>query len=100
VTEAELLESVRTLCRWYGLSCYHTHDSRRSESGFPDLVIVGKRVLWRELKSQTGIATSPQLKWLLDLRLAGEDAKIWRPEDWPGLIGNELSAIGIYSVSS
>jgi VRR-NUC domain len=100
VTEAELLESVRTLCAWYGVMIYHTHDSRRSEPGFPDLVLVGKRVLYRELKSQTGGLGPLQERWLSSLEQAGENVGVWRPEHWPERIGAELSAIRIYSVSS
>lgn len=82
MTEKQLLESVRDLCKLYGLLVYHTHRSDRSEAGFPDLVIVGAGgVLFRELKSQTGKATPDQTKWLDRLREAGADAALWRPTD-------------------
>lgn len=93
MTEAELLESVRELCGWYRLLCYHTQDSRRCPAGFPDLVIVGKRVLYRELKSQTGIVSVRQVEWLLRLEQAGADAEVWRPEQWPWPITDQLRAI-------
>ena len=93
MTEAELLESVRELCGVYRLLCYHTQDSRRSEAGFPDLVIVGKRILYRELKSQVGIVAIAQVKWILQLQQAGADAAVWRPEHWPDVIGAELKSI-------
>lgn len=93
MTEAELLASVRAMCAWYDLPMYHTYDSRRSEPGFPDLVIVGKRVLFRELKSQTGGLAPLQMMWVNRLVTAGADVAIWRPEDWPGVIAAQLAGI-------
>lgn len=64
---------------------YHTHDSRRSEPGFPDLVLVHPRhcwVLFRELKTEKGRTTAKQDEWILGLGLAGLDAGVWRPRDW------------------
>lgn len=93
--EAVLQRNVLALCKQLGLLAYHTHDSRRSEAGFPDLVIVGQhKVLYRELKTQTGKASVDQLHWLVALRTAGVDADIWRPEHWPERINRELTALG------
>ena len=75
--------------------CYHTHDSRRSEPGFPDVVVVGPHgLLWRELKSSTGRLTPDQRVWLDKLRQAGSDVDVWRPSDWPGRVLTELAGIG------
>jgi len=41
LTEAQLFELIRETCKWKHILCYHTHDSRRSGAGFPDLVLVG-----------------------------------------------------------
>lgn len=95
MTERDLLDAVRDACCWSGLLCYHTHDSRRSERGFPDVVIVGTRgLLFRELKSERGRLTAEQRQWLDRLNQAGADAAVWRPSDWPTLIIAELVAIG------
>jgi hypothetical protein len=73
---------------------YHTHDSRRSPSGFPDLVIVGDRVLYRELKTAKGKVSDAQAAWLHALVLAGQDACVWRPADLlSGLIGRRLAKL-------
>nr|PZM91078.1 MAG: VRR-NUC domain-containing protein [Thermocrispum agreste] len=95
MSEAELLAAVRQACRTLGLLCYHTHDSRRSERGFPDLVIVGaERVIYRELKSARGRLSAEQRAWLDALVRAGQDADVWRPGDlYSGRIIRELVAL-------
>jgi len=80
--EKDLLASVREMAVALGYLVYHTHDSRRSEGGFPDVAIVGHgRFLLRELKRQSGVVTPEQKVWLAALVDAGVDAGIWRPAD-------------------
>ena len=94
MSEAQLLAIIRRACRTLGLLCYHTHDSRRSEAGFPDLVIVGERVIYRELKSARGRVRPEQRVWLDALVRAGQDADVWRPDDLhSGRIIRELVAL-------
>jgi len=81
MSEAQLLAAVRQACRTLGLLCYHTYDSRRSEPGFPDLVIVGSRMIIRELKTERGRLSAEQRAWLDALSRAGQDADVWRPGD-------------------
>lgn len=95
MTEQELQQAIIDLCQWRGLAVYHTHDSRRSQPGFPDLVIAGARVLFRELKSDRGKLTAEQAAWGGRLLRAGADWSVWRPADWrSGLIQRELQGIG------
>lgn len=96
MTEAELLRNVREACAWLGLRCYHTHDSRRSVAGFPDLVIVGRRVAFVELKSASRI-TRAQQAWLDALAAAGSWVYVWRPEHWPDQITECLREIAVGS---
>ena len=94
MTERELQEAIRELARYLQLLCYHTFDSRRSEPGWPDLVIVGPSgCLFRELKSERGRLTEAQTIWLSSLRTAGLDAAIWHPTDWPDTIRTQLEGI-------
>lgn len=91
--ERELQQLVTDACAWHHVLSYHTFDSRRSTPGFPDLVLVGRRVLYRELKSTRGRLTSDQQKWLDRLTSAGADADVWRPADWPERILTEIGSI-------
>lgn len=84
MTEAVLQTRVIAHARATGWLAYHTHDSRRSQPGFPDLVLVSERrgrVLFRELKTERGRLSEPQREWLRALAAAGQDAAVWRPTD-------------------
>jgi hypothetical protein len=94
MTEAELQRLVIMSCRRLGLHPYHTFDSRRSEPGWPDLVITGTAMLFRELKSRDGVLTPAQRRWGSRIERAGGDWAVWRPVDWQNLtILNQLIAI-------
>ena len=70
---------VVKLAKLMGWVYYHTYDSRRSEPGFPDLVLVKDRVLYRELKTETGRLSGKQKAWGERLRRAGQSWEVWRP---------------------
>lgn len=95
MTEDEFLAAIRQSCRSLNIRTFHPYDSRRSEPGFPDLVIVGVRgVLFRELKTEKGKVTTVQAQWIQALQVAGADAGLWRPSDWHnGRIRTELRRI-------
>ena len=95
MSETQLMDAVTGLCRWLRISYYHPYDSRRSPSGWPDLVLCGDRgVLLRELKTGRGRLTGKQLEWGRRLALAGMDWGVWRPDDLrSGRIRKELEAI-------
>ena len=86
MTEAELQEQVRLMCGQLGLFHYHPHDSRRSEPGWPDSVIIRPgRLMFRGLKSASGRLTSEQtaFRYLIDAHPAPwrVDWQLWRPAD-------------------
>lgn len=94
-TEEQLQQSVLELAQYFGYELrYHNPDSRRSQAGFPDLVLGSlsrRRVLFRELKTSTGRLRPAQSLCLKILRFAGLDADVWRPEDLKsGRIQREL----------
>jgi hypothetical protein len=68
MTEGELQRAVIDLADLYGWRWYHVHDSRRSNPGFPDLVLVRRgRCLFLELKREGKGPTRAQRDWLDDL---------------------------------
>lgn len=85
LSEAAFQRTVVDLAQWRGWRSYHTHDSRRSSPGWPDLVLVrGDRLLAVELKTRTGRVTADQRAWLAALgQVPGVEAFVWRPSDWP-----------------
>lgn len=96
MTEAELDNAIQCIVKDLPqVMRYHTHDSRRSPSGFPDLVLCGAGgVLFRELKRQVKKPTPAQDEWLCALTDAGQDAGVWRPSDLlAGRIGRELATL-------
>lgn len=65
ITEAELQSTVIEMMQWQSWLCYHTHDSRRSNPGFPDLVAVkGSRLMFVEFKTDRGKIRREQVEWL------------------------------------
>lgn len=82
VLEKDLQRTVIELaqvCGWQRI--YHTHDSRRSQHGFPDLVLVRERIVFLELKRDKGKLAPAQKLWLRALRDAGGEVYLIRPRD-------------------
>ncbi len=82
LTEALWQRQVLDIAHLYGWRSYHTHDSRRSNAGFPDLTLVRPpRVVFAELKSMRGRTSSDQRAWLADLNACpGVETYLWRPD--------------------
>lgn len=98
--ESTLEENVRQLCLSLRILRYHTYRSTRSAPGFPDDVIVGNWVMFREIKSERGKLSPSQAEWIARLAAVGADVGIWRPSDWMnGKIITELKACAQGSVS-
>lgn len=79
LSEKVFTKSILNLARMLGWRTAHFHDSRRQvkpgvfvgdrdAAGFPDLVLVRPpRIIFAELKTDTGKATQKQKEWLLAL---------------------------------
>jgi len=84
-TEKEFQAAVIALAKRHGFACYHTHDSRRSEAGFPDLVLLrGDVGIVAELKrSAKERPTAAQETWLEAWRAVRRvEVRLWTPELW------------------
>lgn len=79
--QAALIEMAEAL----GWKCYHTYDSRRSEAGFPDLVLAKREqpVIFAELKTRARRPSDAQRDWLDTLAQAQTtEVYVWYPADW------------------
>jgi hypothetical protein len=101
--EAAFQQQVLDLARIYGWRAYHTHDSRRSEPGFPDLVLIrAPELIFAELKTSSGRLSPAQHEWIAMLSLVEEgiaqragdppesrlvEVNIWRPSDFDAIHG-------------
>lgn len=83
ITEKDFQDRVIAEARIRGWRLYHTRDSRGSDPGFPDLVLVRPpRVIFAELKTEKGKPSFDQLVWLDELnRCDGVETHLFRPSD-------------------
>lgn len=81
--EKDWQRQVRDLAETLGYRrAYHTFDSRRSDTGFPDLVLVSPRrhrIVYLELKREKTQPTARQREWIRDLHTAGAEVYLARP---------------------
>lgn len=86
-TEREFQAQIVELAELHGFAWYHTHDSRRSPAGFPDLILVKPpRFIAAELKTSSGRTRPEQKAWLeLLARCPGIEVYLWRPDDFDGI---------------
>lgn len=87
LTEKQFQQRVLDLAALKGWKAYHTHDSRRSQPGWPDLVLIrGQRGIFAELKTDTGRVSAAQQEWLDAIAGTGAEVAVWRPRDWPAVV--------------
>ena len=68
----------------HGWKHFHVHGSRRSQAGFPNLVLGRPPVLlFVELKTDKGRVRPEQREWIDLVNRCEMDAMVWRPRDWP-----------------
>ena len=97
ILEKDWQKTVRDLAARLGYRrAYHTYDSRRSDTGFPDLVLVRDRVVFLELKREEKHCTQTQLEWIAALHAAGADVYVVRPRNFDAL----AAALGPRSTSA
>lgn len=79
--DGQLFRSDKSLARMCGWTSYHVLRSKGSRAGFPDRVCWRERVIYVELKSDTGKLTAAQEATLTALAKAGAECYLWRPAD-------------------
>ena len=88
-SEAEFQNAVNKLAAKNGWLIYHTHNSKRSQPGFPDLGIVrGEEVIFAELKRERNAKmTVAQERWIDALSdVSSIGVYLWRPSDWEEIV--------------
>ena len=85
MSEAQFQKIVEGYAKVMGWLYYHTQDSRRSQPGFPDLVMLrGERQVVAELKRQKGAKPSEKhLNWFDGYKAVGAEVYVWRPAHIP-----------------
>jgi hypothetical protein len=83
ISEADHMAMVRELAEARGWHLqYHTHDSRRSDPGWPDDVFARPpRIIFVEYKRENGQPSPEQAEWLEALKDCEQEAYLWRPSD-------------------
>lgn len=80
ISERELTRSIRELANVLGWHRYHTWLAKHSPAGFPDEVLVRPpRIVFAELKTETGKIAPAQADWLDLLHACGLEVCVWRP---------------------
>lgn len=84
ITEKEFQEQILDLARLQNWLRYHTWNSRRSQQGFPDLVLIRPpRVIFAELKvGDNDLSPYQRIYRELLLDCPGVEHYVWRPEGW------------------
>lgn len=82
ISEREFQSQILQLAKAFGWLWFHTYDARRSQPGFPDLVLVRERVIFAELKTARGKQSDAQRAWESRLRAAKAEFYLWRPDSW------------------
>jgi Holliday junction resolvase len=115
--EAEWMVTIGDALDLTGWAWIHHRPARRkggkwttptqgnSSKGFPDIVAVrSPRVLWIEVKTNTGRTTPEQKQWVESLRSSGQEAHVLHfPRDWhrfDALIAAEPQQLTITNSSS
>lgn len=102
MNEAVLTSKMLALVKHHGLMRYHVRQTVgpgqgvQYAPGFPDEVLVGTRILYRELKMQDKYPSAKQREWLAALEAAGADVAVWKPLDLlTGRIAREIAAVSL-----
>lgn len=81
-TEDAWQRQVLDIATAYGWWAHHEYDSRRGTSGLPDLILLrAPRLVFAELKTNTGRVRPEQRQVMTDLAASGVEVGLWRPRD-------------------
>ena len=90
-TERDFQKFVINRALNHGWTYYHAPDNKPDQygrlqnvvKGFPDIVLVkNEKLVFVELKTETGRVSPEQTAWLEKLKKTGCDTFVWRPSMW------------------
>ena len=84
--EKDFQQRVTDLADAHGWDWQHCRRPQEDRPGFPDLVLwhpERRLLLFRELKREGGKETNAQFLRITGLIMAGANARVWFPSDWP-----------------
>lgn len=83
ITEKQLMSQVKDIALIYHWKWYHPFLSKWSEKGYPDITLIRPpRIIFAELKRDTGKLTPSQQEWADLLQTcSGVEYYIFRPKD-------------------
>lgn len=92
LSEKAWQEQVVELASYYRWRHFHPFDMRRSDAGWPDLVLArAPELIFVELKTDRGRLSAAQVDWIELLRGCGQEVHVWRPRDF-GAVHERLKA--------
>lgn len=87
MTESEWQAIVVEIAGYYRWQHFHVYDSRRSDPGWPDLVLARPpELMFVELKTDRGRLRPEQRVWCDTLTACGQEVHVWRPRDWDAMM--------------
>ena len=88
LTERDLREQIRDLCKLFGWQFWFCWTSLHSPRGMTDLILCRPpRLIFAELKSDTGKLTASQQEWADLLRAClGVEYYCWKPSDFQEIV--------------
>lgn len=100
MTGTELDRIVLELCKKYGIIGVHHPDSRLAAAtgkGCPDWILIGQRILYREIKGSNDVLTPEQRLVGRAIMRADGDWMVWGPRDFypHGAARRELQEIAL-----
>jgi hypothetical protein len=82
MTERQWQALVRELANLTGWRTWHQYDSRKSDPGYPDLMLLRPpEAIWAELKTNGGRVSDAQRETTELMIACGLETHIWRPRD-------------------
>ena len=102
--EDDLLAAILDAARLLGIRSAHFRPAQTKRGawvtpvagdgkGWPDLILLGRRLLIREVKVGRNKVSAEQDAWITALTDAGQNAGVWRETDWPEVVMGELRGL-------